>query len=103
MMEPATCERCGRPILHPLPERNGVARHASAVIVTHDFYGCDTGCCGHRVVAVDCDGGELESRFEFAHPYDEHHNKHEEFARGLAAEFYPTLPLDWPNCEVVDD
>jgi hypothetical protein len=33
------------------------------VIVYHTGYGCDTGCCGHKVVVGD------QSQFDFTHPW----------------------------------
>ena len=50
------------------------------IVVYHQSYGCDTGCCGH-VIEVD---GEVEGEFEFAHP--RHDEDYKDFARRLVAE-----------------
>jgi hypothetical protein len=34
------------------------------VRVLHSYYGCDTGCCGHR---IEIDGEEVDDSFEFDH------------------------------------
>lgn len=37
------------------------------VRVFHDFYGCETGCCGHTVELTLPDG-KTKEQFDFAHP-----------------------------------
>ena len=67
------------------------------VRVYHDYYGCDTGCCGHT---VEIDDGE--GKFEFDHPYGE---DRESFAKALAMSVikhkFPECAdsLDWANVE----
>lgn len=95
------CERCGRPVLFPLPERNGVKRHVVSARVVHEYYGCDTGCCGHVVNGYDCDGKEVwSSSFHFDHPY---FGDKKVWAEAFAANELPGVPLDWDNSEVSDD
>ena len=96
---PKLCDRCGRPILYPLHGKSD-ARHVEKAVVRHAYYGCDTGCCGHEVVGIGCNGDEIFCVFRFEHDYA--HNA-ETFARSLAAEELPNVPLDWPSCEVSDD
>jgi hypothetical protein len=103
---PATCERCNRPILFPQPEARGVAAHVVACYVAHAYYGCDTGCCGHKCVGVDCNGRDVDclDSFDFVHPYSakdaqEHERWAEEFARGK----FPGVPLLWERCDVWND
>ena len=69
------------------------------IIVSHRFYGCDTGCCGH-VIKVD---DEQVGGFHFDHPYDDDLRKWAEdlIARELGREH--VADLDWDGCVVVDD
>lgn len=95
------CDHCNRPILYPV----GSASHnghgpIAAVYVVHNGYGCDTGCCGHSVIAVDERDSVIHESFEFAHPYSE---DYETFAKELAHEYFPHAPFDWERCEVSDD
>jgi hypothetical protein len=71
----------------------------SRVIVYHDFYGCETGCCGHT---VELDNGE--GKFEFDHPA--HGQDPIEFAKGLVTAVYGAehvADLDWDNCMISED
>ena len=68
------------------------------VIVYHDLYGCDTGCCGHTVKLED--GRE---KFDFSHPY---RDDPREFAERLVREMFGAehvADLDWDNCVISDD
>lgn len=63
----AHCKNCGRErkmITNPWP---GSAKPPVAIEVVHDYYGCDTGCCGHRIIFVDEDGKEVVSHWTFSH------------------------------------
>jgi len=65
------------------------------IVVFHDTYGCETGCCGH-VIEAD---GETAS-FEFEHPWNE---SSLEFAQRLVRDMYGEehiKDLDWDNCIV---
>lgn len=76
------------------------------VIVYHDRYGCETGCCGHT---VEVEGAG--SRFEFTHPYeaysltgDDRDQELRRFAEELVRETFGeehVADLDWDNCYVV--
>jgi hypothetical protein len=66
-------------------------------IVYHEFYGCDSGCCGHVVKAAD---EFSQSHFNFVHPYGEDQL---EFARELVREQFGeehVADLDWDNCVI---
>lgn len=72
------------------------------VLVTHDAYGCDTGCCGH-IVSVEMDGIEIGHRFSFDHPWGVDARK---FAESLVREEFGddhVADLSWDDCLVVDD
>ncbi len=95
------CEFCKRPrqgYLNQILTRD----HGDLVkvYVVHDYYGCDTGCCGHKAVAEDGEGNVCQSNtFNFSHSYDQ---DHEEFAKALAAEHFPDIPFSWADCNVVE-
>ncbi len=61
------------------------------VRVFHDYYGCDTGCCGHTVMLTGDDDTE-RSHFEFMHPNGE---VLASWAREHAEE---TIRREWPEC-----
>lgn len=44
-------------------------RQKLKILVYHTEYGCDTGCCGHRIEVQKVDGKYDISHFEFTHPY----------------------------------
>lgn len=65
------CNRCGRKIVGGGVPWHNCIEHVVKMRVVHDNYGCDTGCCGHRIYGYDDRGVEVFDRFEFAHPYDD--------------------------------
>lgn len=72
-------------------------------VIYHDYYGCDTGCCGH-VIELEEDEQNMPRRFSFDHPfYDEEFRKWAE--QHLREEFGPdhTYNLDWENCLIISD
>lgn len=70
------------------------------VVVFHDFYGCDTGCCGHQAVLYEGTTEISKGRFEFAHPYG---SSSEEFAKSVAHDAFPGVPLDFQSYEISRD
>jgi hypothetical protein len=98
---PETCQRCHRPILYPLPTRD-VRGHGPLVkvYVVHAFYGCDTGCCGHIVVAQDAQGNECQGGFEFMHPYED---DPQTWAQSLANHEFPGVEFSWEDCAINED
>lgn len=75
----------------------------TSVIVYHSSFGCETGCCGHRVTLTRDDGTEDE-KFEFAHPGvgEDYRAYAEELVRDTFGEEH-VADLDWDNCVIVDD
>lgn len=68
------------------------------VVVYHSYYGCATGCCGHR---VELDDGQYN--FVFGHPYGDDQM---EFAKHLVSTTFGeqhVADLDWENCIILDD
>jgi len=79
-----------------------------AVVVYHSYYGCETGCCGHRVYMGD-DAAEVsedygdEGEFLFEHPWS---GDKLEWAKRLVTETFGAehvADLDWDHCIVRDD
>jgi hypothetical protein len=68
------------------------------VIVYHEGFGCDTGCCGHTVEL-----GE-NTEFIFDHPDDKESPL--DFAKRMVTEAFGAehvADLDWENCNVSND
>lgn len=73
------------------------------IIIYHSIYGCDTGCCGHVIQLQDDNGKEIESKFDFFHPYGKNHL---EFAKKLVEDYYGiehVKDLDWNECRIIED
>lgn len=69
------------------------------IIVVHQYYGCETGCCGH-VVEVD---GERVGDFHFGHPYQ---IEASDFVRELVTKECGeehVKDIDWDHCVVLED
>ena len=85
----------------------GYRSHAQAVraIVEHAYRGCDSGCCGHEARAFDAQDKEVcgNSTFEFDHPWIGDDASKRKWAEMFAAEYFPGVPLDWGDCEVLDN
>jgi hypothetical protein len=62
------------------------------VRVYHSYFGCDTGCCGHRVELTVDDKSMDVGNFEFGHPYNE---DLKEWATALAKE---EIQRECPEC-----
>jgi len=69
-----------------------------SLIVLHQSYGCDTGCCGH---VVQTEKGEQVGGFHFVHCYD---GDTRAFIENLVRdEGCDPADIDWDNCIVGDD
>lgn len=77
------------------------------VIVYHSYYGCDTGCCGHRVEIINPDAERVytgNGEFKFDHP--DQGEDDVTFAIRLVTEEFGAdhvEDLDWENCVIYDD
>jgi len=71
------------------------------LVVYHEGYGCETGCCGHVIRIGEKHLGEMVGRFEFSHPYG---NDFRQFAENLVREAgCDPADLDWEACKISDD
>jgi hypothetical protein len=89
------CERCGRSVDKKPDRTPGGAKY---VKVVHGYYGCDTGCCGHEIIAVGKAGFIVAEKWVFDHADD--YEGHEVFACELAHRFFPGVPLKLSKCRV---
>ncbi len=97
------CTRCNRPVQSG-HEYNCVSlKPAKYIKVIHSYYGCDTGCDGHRAYVCDEDGNIVErGSFEFAHPFGQEKLEFaKEIARKLIAAY--KVPINEMECEIRDD
>jgi hypothetical protein len=72
------------------------------IVVLHQRYGCDTGCCGH-VVVVD---GEQVGDFDFSHPEGSSTEDLQEYARKLVTQNYGeehVTDIDWTSSMIIYD
>jgi hypothetical protein len=60
--------------------------------IVHDSYGCESGCCGHRLILEDANRHVIESDWTFDHFYGDEMSKEEWCTSKLKAR--------WPDCEV---
>ncbi len=54
------------------------------LLILHSYYGCDSGCCGHRVETED--GDPRKFSFEFHHPSDSDDEAYRAFAVEMVGE-----------------
>lgn len=68
------------------------------IVVRHQSYGCECGCCGH---VIEVDG--VEKKHYFEHPYGEDARVFAEqlVARECGEEH--VKDLDWANCRIDDE
>jgi hypothetical protein len=70
MTQPKVCPRCNREV-HKVNCDNANLAAATTMTVKHDYYGCDSGCCGHKIVLYDAQDNKVAERFEFIHSGDD--------------------------------
>lgn len=90
-------------------------------VVYHDYYGCETGCCGHYVELYN--GTEkVNSQFTFFHPHvgssyakfagiltfkgEDMPEEVKEFVRDKVTKHFGEqhcADIDWENCILIDD
>ncbi len=72
------------------------------VIVLHDGYGCESGCCGHVVEIDDKQIGQ----FDFSHPKNRTPAVIRDYIEMIVTEqagAEHVVDIDWDNCIVSDD
>lgn len=94
-----TCPKCGRP--HRLQEtRECAMSRAAYCYVVHDYYGCDSGCCGHRAYLCDAAGNILEEQWAFIHPYGA---EKDSWAAEYCGGIWPGIEVRLSECAVSED
>lgn len=83
------------------PEDARIRRDAVDIVVLHDNYGCETGCCGHSAIVRDKNQNSLDNRaFSFDH-WDPVQMTRQEFidevAEAVLSE-YRRLPVAYDDC-----
>lgn len=89
---------------------------SKAIVIYHSGYGCDSGCCGHRIEIGDAESEHDEygfddpdrAKFSFDHPYGsgDDEQKRREWAENLIREEFGdehVADLDWDHCVISDD
>lgn len=67
--------------------------------VVHDYYGCDSGCCGATIYLVDENDDVLDSKFEWLH-YDGLNPTEQENEMRLDAHHeFPGSEFDYARCD----
>jgi hypothetical protein len=100
------CPVCHRPRFHTpvtllvAPDMEGhdlckLEIRGGRVYYVHDYFGCESGCCGHKVVVEDAKGSVRASEFMFEHDKD----RLDEAVRGISQQF--GIPV--ARCEFSDD
>lgn len=72
------------------------------ITIKHEQFGCDCGCCGHRVYWEDDAGHVINGEFEFRHDDLEDPR---EFARVMTIHALGadrSHEVDWNNCEILN-
>jgi hypothetical protein len=100
-----TCKYCKRPVLSPLGDCKNAHKPPVRCAVKHDYFGCDTGCCGHSVYGYDEAGNTVFRNFVFHHPWDLQDQPDHgcAWAEELAAEHLPGILFVFEDCELSDD
>ncbi len=73
------------------------------IFITHAWYGCESGCCGH-IIEVDSDGFVTEQGgFVFSHAEDKASVK--KWAEEIISDYLGpehVKDLDWDRCQIWD-
>jgi hypothetical protein len=91
-----SCDRCGRPYQEQV-KHEFLRGDPAYVYYNHSYYGCDSGCCGHRFYVADADGRVLSERFEFTHDEEAVRENAEAMAHHWG------VPVRADKCEYSDD
>ena len=105
-MDKALCPKCNRRVWGETEHPLCVSSDVTKIYVVHDFYGCDTGCCGHQVTVINTRGEKL-SFFHFDHPYYE---SDKSFIKRMIKDTFNSQHLeldfdliDYESCELSED
>ena len=100
------CPKCKRRVFGERKHAICVSSDVAQIYVVHDYYGCDTGCCGHSVMLTN-PLGETRRFFHFDHPYLERDHV---FIKRLIKDTFNELNIDlnfdlidYESCELLED
>jgi hypothetical protein len=99
-MDSSLCSKCGRVIAGYNHARLGNLGRGKYAYIVHDYYGCDTGCCGHRAYLCNEDDEIIDEQFTFAHPYG---ISTEEFISSWLKSIWCKIRIDWTKCETSNE
>ncbi len=92
------CSVCGRYTRnHPIRDGCPHPKDAAYCYVVHDYYGCDTGCCGHEAYLCDAEGRVIKSCFLFEHPDS---SDDAQWAVDLLERLWPGIPIRLEECQL---
>lgn len=100
------CPKCKRRVFGEQQHTICISSDVASVYVVHDYYGCDTGCCGHSVMITN-PLGETCRYFHFDHPY---HESDRTFIKRMIKATFNNQHLDldfdlidYESCELSED
>jgi hypothetical protein len=99
------CPKCGRNLFHQPQHERWCAYDLTKckAYVVHEYYGCDTGCCGHKGYLRDENGLIVDwTDFSFAHPYDMSDENKRRFVESMVGR-WSDVEVDWERCELYED
>lgn len=100
MQNKETCPNCGGEKRGHHKYNNKQECDASYAYVVHDYYGCESGCCGHNAYLCDKNGNILASEWEFSHPYSEDDKP---FIDNLIRKYWKNITIDYDKCQILND
>jgi hypothetical protein len=101
---PERCKNCARTITAEQPTNGRYHGTVTRVVIEHDHYGCDSGCCGHRIYGYNEHGNITCSDFSFNHPDSEATDDiHKYVAEQVRELFGRYIPVDLANSDIRHD
>ena len=70
--------------------------------VSHQMYGCDCDCCGHKITLFNNNGAEVASEFVFSHPFDTESAERIFFIERVIQSQYPGVHIRFDLCDISD-
>lgn len=95
------CNICQRERTEEPSEKCKDTHSVVSCFVAHEYFGCDTGCCGHKIYGLDKNDHEIFSHFEFDHLGEG--MTEEEFVQTIVGKHLPGIQVDWKRCDIRGD